>query len=462
MRESIKTFTYTAQRSTYVASVGILGFIMLIEGGAIILFTVLLVSNLLLKLLLVGAIASVYLYLIFGLLLAPLWTKHHLTSAHLRLHYGFRLNIAIPRAAIVAAQPVHERLTLFQTIWDRYEEKGCRIVASFSTQGQVLLRLNQPISLKIGRTARPTETLLITVDQRDEFLAALNLPMLATISQTTTTASTAQVDRVLPTEKITPRVSTKLHVDRGTPAICIEHLTRRFDTFVAVNNLSMTIQPGEIYGFLGSNGAGKTTTIKMLVGLLQPDNGQVWIAGHDIWAEPIAAKTNLGYVADRSILYARLTGHEFLSFLGQLRGLAQADVEKRITYLLDLLDLTEHANRLCGAYSFGMKRKLALAGALLHQPQVLILDEPLNGLDPRSARRLKDLFIELAATGTTILLSTHDLATAESLCHRVGIIHKGQLLTEGSASELRQLAAAPDLEAFFLNLTSDQAEEVSV
>lgn len=236
--------------------------------------------------------------------------------------------------------------------------------------------------------------------------------------------------------------------------ICTENLSRAFKSFNAVENLNLSIREGEIYGFLGANGAGKTTTMKMLVGLLEPSSGQAWIAGHNVWTEPLAAKGAFGYVADRAILYERLTGREFLNFLAQLRGLPLGQAKERVAHLLDLLELTDHAHRSCGAYSFGMKRKLALAGALLHQPAVLILDEPLNGLDPRSARRLKDLFIERANSGTTILLSTHDLATAEAVCHRVGIIHRGRLLAEGSASELEQMASAPDLEAVFLSLTS--------
>jgi len=226
-----------------------------------------------------------------------------------------------------------------------------------------------------------------------------------------------------------------------------------------VDDLSLAIRPGEIYGFLGPNGAGKTTTIKMLVGLLEPNAGHAWIAGHDVWTEPLPAKAALGYVADRAMLYARLTGREFLQFLAQMRGIPQQEAHERIEYLLDLLELTGRADSPCGQYSFGMKRKLALAGALLHRPPVLILDEPLSGLDPRSARRLKDLFAELAAGGATIFLSTHDLATAESVCHRVGIIHKGRLLTEGSAHDLRQFAAAPSLESVFLTLTAEQEEE---
>ena len=227
-----------------------------------------------------------------------------------------------------------------------------------------------------------------------------------------------------------------------------------------MNGLDLVVRRGEIYGFLGANGAGKTTTMKMLVGLLPPDAGQIRIDGHDMWSksESLAAKAALGYVADRAMLYERLTGREFLAFLAQLRGIPRQNANERIEKLLALLDLNERAESACGGYSFGMKRKLALAGALVHHPALLILDEPLNGLDPLSARRLKDLFIELASAGTTIFLSTHDLATAESICHRVGIIQHGRLLVEGSAAELRQLATASNLEDVFLTLTGREVE----
>ena len=245
-----------------------------------------------------------------------------------------------------------------------------------------------------------------------------------------------------------------------TLAIRTQQLTRSYKQVTAVDGLDLAVQRGEIYGFLGANGAGKTTTMKMLVGLLQPDAGRVWIDGHDMWSgsASLVAKAALGYVADRAMLYERLTGREFLAFLAQLRGIPRREANERIEQLLALLDLKERAESACGAYSFGMKRKLALAGALVHQPTVLILDEPLNGLDPLSARRLKDLFIELASQGTTVFLSTHDLATAESICHRVGIIQRGRLLIEGSAAELRQLAAASNLEDVFLTLTEQEVE----
>ena len=223
----------------------------------------------------------------------------------------------------------------------------------------------------------------------------------------------------------------------------------------------MTIQPGEIYGFLGSNGAGKTTTMKMLVGLLQPNEGRALLAGHNVERDGLAAKAALGYVADRSILYERLTGREFLLFLSQIRGIDHKDAQTSIAHLLEVLELTDVADSLCSSYSFGMKRKLSLAGSLLHKPSVLILDEPLNGLDPQSARNLKDLLLDLAVHGTAILLSTHDLATAETLCHRIGIIYKGRLLAEGTASELRQRVDASDLETVFLTLTAQAKEMVT-
>ena len=239
-------------------------------------------------------------------------------------------------------------------------------------------------------------------------------------------------------------------------AIRTEDLTRRYKGFVAIDKLDLAVYPGEIYGFLGSNGAGKTTTMKMLVGLLRPDAGRAWIDGHDVWMESIEARGDLGYVADHTMLYDRLTGREFLDFLAQIRGMPERESSGRIEQLLDVLELGDRADTACGTYSFGMKRKLAIAGALIHEPRVLILDEPLNGLDPLSARRLKDLFADLAAGGTAIFLSTHDLATAESICHRVGIIHKGRLLVEGSSSELRQIAGAPGLEDAFLSLTAEE------
>jgi len=453
MQETARNFTYTAQRNTYLSGIIGLGFILIVEGSIVILLIAFLVHPLLLKTALLVALAVLYFYLFINLL-APLWTKHQLTATQLTLHYGRQLHVTIPRTAIRTVEPVRELVTLLQPLSARYDAISKRISAVFSDEGQVVLRLCEPLSLKIGRTAQSTESILINVDARDEFLVAL--------SASSSVGQKRTIQQEEPTSSNIAPFFTHDALFNGEAAIRLEGLTRRFERFVAVDNLSMALRPGEIYGFLGSNGAGKTTTIKMLVGLLQPGAGRAEIIGHDVWADPVAAKSMLGYVPDRSILYERLTGREFLSFLAQMRGLSRAMTDERITYLLALLELSEQADRLCGSYSFGMKRKLSLAAALLHAPQVLVLDEPLNGLDPRSARRLKDLLLRLAANGTTILLSTHDLATAESICHRVGILHKGRLLAEGSAAELHQLAAASDLEAVFLALTSDKPEEAVI
>jgi len=202
----------------------------------------------------------------------------------------------------------------------------------------------------------------------------------------------------------------------------------------------------------------------MMVGLLAPEAGRISIDGHDIVREPLAARAALGYVPDRPLLYDRLTGREQLEFLAQLRRMPRRIASARIGELLAAVDLMEAADRLCGTYSLGMKRKLSLAGALLHQPRVLILDEPWNGLDPKGARRLKDLLSRLATEGAAVFLSTHDLATAEAVCHRIGILHRGHLLAEGSAAELRARGSggALDLEAAFLELTEESLLEVAV
>jgi len=294
---------------------------------------------------------------------------------------------------------------------------------------------------------------LFNVDQSDVLLAALNLPQSVPVPATYL-QDWDEISPHKPPSPSSPPASAEV-------ALLLDDLSRHFGEQVVVDGLNLRVHRGEIFGFLGPNGAGKTTTIKMIVGLLRPTAGRVVVAGHDVWADPLAAKAAFGYVPDRSLLYERLTGVEYLQFLAQMRSIDQTEANREIDYLLDLLDLTLDAHKLSGAYSFGMKRKLALAGALLHRPPVLILDEPLNGLDPRSARRLKDLLVEMAGQGKTIFLSTHDLHTAENVCHRVGIFHQGQLMAQGSADELRTLAAVPDLESVFLSLTEETSSEVS-
>ncbi len=453
-------FTYATHKGPYLSIIGTMLFLCLAEGMLIVWLVLHFVPGALLQTLVLAAI-GLLLASIFGRLLVPLWTQHRISAATLDLRYGLDFHASIPLSAFASAQAVQERLGPVPV--PRYDAYKKRISIAFSERGQVLLCLDSPRTFRLGlRRACVADQVLISLDQRDAFLTALNLAQhtqLAT-AQPSLAAEAIIAPREVGSYPQIARYDLPHIADDAPVALRTEHLSRWFANFVAVDDLNLAIRRGEIYGFLGPNGAGKSTTIKMLVGLLQPTSGYAQLVGHDIWRAPLQAKEALGYVADHALLYDRLSGREFLAFLAQLRGLPANLAETRIADLLALLELNDQAGRPCGSYSFGMKRKLALAGALLHQPPVLILDEPLNGLDPLSARRLKDLFLRLSGQGTTIFLSTHDLATAETLCHRVGIIQWGRLLAEGSAAELRALSAAPDLESVFLALTT-QAEEVA-
>jgi ABC-type multidrug transport system ATPase subunit len=442
-----QTFKYTAKKGDFMSIALTFGFLVVIEGGIIGLLVALLVPDDWWKPLIFLAMAGLYV-LVFGFLFGALSGKHTLTNQEIRLRYGRTFRGIIHRDNLVSATPAREKIEMPLPFGVAHDADKKEIRAAFSDQGQIWLKLKQPQEFRKGLKKLPADHVLINVDDAPAFLASLNL---------------AEVAFVPPQKTLTieqPIISyvnrTPAPIRTGEPAIRTEVLTRRYPGgFCAVSDLNLRVYPGEIYGFLGSNGAGKTTTIKMLVGLLEPSAGRAYLAGHNVWTEADAAKASLGYVADKAILYDRLSGREFLNFLAQMRGIPSQEANARIDELLTLLDLNEAAGRPCGGYSFGMKRKLSLAGALLHRPSVLILDEPLNGLDPRSARRLKDLLLDLAASGTTILLSTHDLATAEEVCHRVGILHRGKLLAEGSAADLRAMSAASDLEEVFLNLTEE-------
>ncbi|MGD8902944.1 MAG: ABC transporter ATP-binding protein [Anaerolineae bacterium] len=245
------------------------------------------------------------------------------------------------------------------------------------------------------------------------------------------------------------------------------NLTRYYASLAAVQDLSLTVEPGELFGFLGPNGAGKTTTIRMIVGLLRPSAGTVTVAGHDVQREPLAVKRAIGYLAQTPLLYDKLTGREFLRFLGGLYSLSDEKIEARAEYLLTMMELSDKADQLIESYSGGMRHKIGLCGALLHDPTVLVLDEPLAGLDPHSARRVKDLLRDLCRQGRTVFLSTHVLEVAERVCDRVGILDQGRLVAVGTMEALRaqaQTTAETTLEDLFLKLTGDEqaAEMVSL
>ncbi len=243
-------------------------------------------------------------------------------------------------------------------------------------------------------------------------------------------------------------------MDSYRPLIEAEQLEKHYGDKVAVDHVNFSVRSGEIFGFLGPNGAGKTTTIKMIVGLLKPSGGTARIAGYDVQTQPLLAKAASGYVPDEPNLYAKLSARELLRFVGDLYELPNDLVARRTDELLRLFDLTEAGDDQVDSYSHGMQQKTSLAAALLHDPKVLILDEPTVGLDPKSARVIKDILRQIADRGAAVMLSTHILEIAERMCDRIGIINKGRLVAVGTLDELRAGAAGTaSLEDIFLELT---------
>jgi ABC-2 type transport system ATP-binding protein len=238
----------------------------------------------------------------------------------------------------------------------------------------------------------------------------------------------------------------------GSVLIC-EQLSKDYGGFQAVKQLTLKVERGEIFGFLGLNGAGKTSTIKMLMGLLVPSSGHATIDGLDTQRDHVAVKSRVGYLPDHPHFLDYLRGRELLTFVGEMHGLPPLEAEHRARYWLRHLGLEEAQEDFASNYSTGMKKRLGLACALIHEPKVLILDEPTNGLDPRSAVHVRDLILDFAASGRTVLLSTHLLDLAERICHRLGVLHHGQLVAVGTRDEL---APEGSLEDKFLSLTADR------
>lgn len=240
--------------------------------------------------------------------------------------------------------------------------------------------------------------------------------------------------------------------------INFNNLTKRFGQHIAVENLNMRIRAGELFGFLGPNGAGKTTTIKMMTGILKPTSGKIEIAGFDVQRQPQIAKMKVGYVPDEPYLYDRLTAREYLEFVAGLYRLDRKTLDIRSAELFETFGMDGWLDRKCEEYSHGMRQKVVFCAALLHNPAVLVVDEPIVGLDPQSTRLVKDLLKRYAAAGKTVFISTHVLSVAEELCDRIGIIDHGKLIGLGSIAELKAKAAQDDinLETLFLSLTAGQ------
>lgn len=235
-------------------------------------------------------------------------------------------------------------------------------------------------------------------------------------------------------------------------------LTKRYGKTLAVDRLNLSVAPGEIFGFIGPNGAGKTTTIRMMGGTLSPTAGAVVIDGIDMAARPEEAKRRIGFIPDRPFLYEKLTGMEFMRFSADLYGVGDGTFLQKAEELLRTFGLFDWSHDLIEAYSHGMKQRLVISAALLHDPRVLVVDEPMVGLDPAAIKMVKDILKDLARRGTAVFMSTHTLSVAEDLCDRIGIIHRGALIALGTTRELKRLAQAQqaDLEEVFLKLTEEQ------
>lgn len=237
----------------------------------------------------------------------------------------------------------------------------------------------------------------------------------------------------------------------------LQHLSKIFSKTVAVNDLTLNIQTGEVFGFIGPNGAGKTTTIKMMGGILEPSSGVILICGVNMKTEPERAKSKIGFIPDQPYLYEKLTGMEFLKFTADLYEMNNEAFIQKAQDKLDMFSLSDWSNELIEAYSHGMKQRLIMAAALLHDPEVIIVDEPMVGLDPAGIKMVKELFRNLAFEGVTIFMSTHSLNVAEDVCDRIGIINKGSLIVTGTIEDLRQHADVMDagLEQVFMRLTQE-------
>jgi ABC-2 type transport system ATP-binding protein len=239
----------------------------------------------------------------------------------------------------------------------------------------------------------------------------------------------------------------------------LKNLTKRFGDIVAVHRLNLSVPEGEIFGFIGPNGAGKTTTLRMMGGILAPTEGSVTIDGMDMAKEPEKVKKRIGFIPDRPFLYEKLTGMEFLRFTADLYGMGDGEFREKSEKILKQFSLYHWGDELVESYSHGMKQRLIISAAILHDPKVIVVDEPMVGLDPAGTRMVKSLFRNLAKEGTTIFMSTHTLGVAEDLCDRIGIIHKGSLIATGTTGELmlRAQVREGDLEEVFMILTEGES-----
>ncbi len=240
--------------------------------------------------------------------------------------------------------------------------------------------------------------------------------------------------------------------------IMVRGASKSFGTFRAVKDLDLFVEPGEIRGLLGPNGSGKSTTMKMILGILRPDSGSISVCGVDVRSKPVEARMYIGYVPETPFLYEYLSAAEYLDLVGVAYGLGREERQRRVGELLRALQMDDHVNEVMSGFSQGMRQKIALISALMHRPKVLILDEPLNGMDPRSARIVKEILHRLAGDGVSILFSTHVLEIADAICSKITIISEGSIITEGTSQEIKAISGLKNssLEEVFLKLTGSE------
>ena len=244
--------------------------------------------------------------------------------------------------------------------------------------------------------------------------------------------------------------------------IKFDGVTKRYSSNTALDNLTFEVKKGEFFGYLGPNGAGKTTTIKSIIGLIRPDEGNIFINGIDVSKDPLTIRSLVGFIPENPFIYGKLTASEFLRFVGGLYRMEPQDVEKRIEWLCDTFEMHGWIDRRTEEYSHGMKKKVVMSAAFLHRPQLIIVDEPTTGLDPPSSRMLKDMLSLIQQHGTTIFMSSHDLSVVEELCERMAILHKGTIVAEGNLEDLQKKAELEggSLEDLFMKLTEKVTKSI--
>jgi len=235
-------------------------------------------------------------------------------------------------------------------------------------------------------------------------------------------------------------------------AICAEELSKSFEGFLALKKISFSVKKGEIFGLLGPNGAGKTTCMKIFGGILLPSSGKALIDGVDVVENPILTKSRIGFLPEYPALFEHISGREFLTMMGKFRNIEKDEIDKKVQYFSQIFDLEEQIDYLIGTYSKGMRQKIAFTSAIIHDPEILILDEPTSGLDPRFGKFVKDMIKNFVKDDKTVLMSTHIIPVAESLCDRLAIINSGKIAALGTTDELKKKAGADDLENAFINL----------